>query len=134
MGLDIRLTRRDPDQEFHAQWSYGGFSSFRRRIAEQIGLVLDEMIGFGGETEWPDPKEEPLVYLLNHSDCDGHLGRKKCEALGPRLRKFIETWPDESMPNGIFRDPLGHDFEMGMRLAAMCDEVASGDADRVIFE
>lgn len=125
MGLDLCLARIDYSQDFRARWSYSGFNAFRRKVAAEIGITLDEMYGFGGTEEWPSALDEPLVYLLNHSDCDGELGYGECIALAPRLRPIVEAWPDD----------VGHayDREMGIRLCDLLDEVANGDAAQVVF-
>lgn len=87
MGLDF--------DKSDARWSYGCFMRFRTDLALLIGIVLDDMQGFGGAKEWPAEKDEPLVGLLNHSDCDGELTAKQCAAIGPRLREVAPKLPSE---------------------------------------
>lgn len=79
MGIDFH--REGFLSREHVSWSYGGFSEFRRRIARAIGLNLDEMCGFYGNTPWP---EHPLVPFLHHSDCDGELSAKECVTIRHR--------------------------------------------------
>ena len=76
----------------NARWSYSGFSSFRRKLASEVGVTLNNMDGFGGSQEWPKLKD-PVLVLLNHSDCDGHLTPKECSKLAPRLRELVKDWP-----------------------------------------
>jgi hypothetical protein len=47
MGLDICVGHPDRDGN-SIHYSYSGFAHFRRRIARQIGIDLDRMVGFGG--------------------------------------------------------------------------------------
>jgi len=74
-------------------WSYSGFNQFRGKLADEIGLKLDEMCGFGGYKNWPS--SDPIVPLLNHSDCEGNLSPSNCETVYPRLLELIEKWPND---------------------------------------
>lgn len=75
-------------------WSYRGFNSFRKRLAKEVGVELDEMNGFGGEKTW-ETVENPIALLLHHSDCEGFLSCYACEKIYPELLKIIKSWPDE---------------------------------------
>jgi hypothetical protein len=77
-----------------ASWSYSGFNHFRRRLAEGIGIFLDEMDGFGGDIKW-DTINDAIVPFLNHSDCDGSLTALQCCAIAPRLLDMVKDWPDD---------------------------------------
>lgn len=100
MGLDIVPLVRADDERI--SFSYGGFHEFRKDIAAHIGIDLMQMKGFGGEERaWPDPKDEPLVYLLHHSDCDGQLGYTECEAIAPRLAEIAPKIWDEDDPTAF---------------------------------
>jgi len=83
MGLDFNYS--------NAGWSYSGFNNFRRKLAKEIGVDLDKMIGFGGKIEW-DTVKDPIKYLLNHSDCDGHLTPLRCKRVAPRLIELVSKW------------------------------------------
>lgn len=81
-----------------ASWAYSGFNDFRERLAALVGIDLWSMRGFshsrrkGDGTdgkEWPSAESEPLVHLLNHSDCDGHLTPGQMEVLVPRLSELL---------------------------------------------
>lgn len=54
-------------------WSYIGFNNARRRLAREIGVSLDEMLGFGLDKhvarEWYTVDDSAIVPLLHHSDC-----------------------------------------------------------------
>lgn len=97
-----------------ASWSYGGFNSFRERLALLEGIRLDEMVGFGGETEW-DRVVTPLKPLLNHSDCDGDLSPEECRTVAPRLRELL----------GTLNDPIGYDRRHGYLLAGSMEHCAA---------
>lgn len=94
MGLTLRELRpTGPTLDF----AYLPFAEYRRYLArDAAGIDLDQMKGFGGDTEWPPYETQPLRYLLNHSDCDGELWSWECEALAPILRAFrpLADWPD----------------------------------------
>lgn len=86
MGLNFSHTE--------ASWSYGGFMEFRKRLANQIGVNLDRMAGFGGKRSWTTVKDS-IKLLLNHSDCDGTLSLGQCRKIAPRLRKLVSSWPND---------------------------------------
>lgn len=88
-----------------------GFYEFRKALAKEIGIDLDEMDGFGitfqgGQIvqiedlkSWeqiPDPGD-PLVTLLNHSDVDGELGVAESIFCGERLEEIAGAWPDDHL-------------------------------------
>jgi hypothetical protein len=81
-----------------AQWAYSGFHHFRERLASEIGIDLNEMIGFGGSPEnlsW-DTVDSDIKLLLDHSDCDGSLSPEKCKKIAPILRVLVNDWPEDS--------------------------------------
>lgn len=78
----------------NAQWSYSGFGCFRTKLAKGIGFDLDDTYGFGGDIQW-DTINDPLVPLLNHSDCDGSLTAEQCRTVAPRLTELVKDWPDD---------------------------------------
>ena len=95
MGLDISLY--ESVDGFRAG-SYSGFGQFRELLASSANIVLDNMVGFGGKTEWTE--EEPFYELIYHSDCDGELTSMDCESLmedftDERRDAFIETVGEE---------------------------------------
>lgn len=92
MGLSICLY--ESVDSFRAG-SYSGFGIFRELLASSVHIALNNMVGFGGETEWT--KEEPFYELLNHSDCDGKLTWVDCESLmedftDERRIAFMDSW------------------------------------------
>jgi hypothetical protein len=62
--------------------------SFRTQLAELIGHDLYNI--------WRNPQvtNDPILPLLNHSDCDGHLTPEECKAVAPRLRELIPQLDD----------------------------------------
>jgi hypothetical protein len=96
MGLDTS----------HDCWhgSYGRFGAFRVAVCQAAGLGdLSEYRGFRiGNKEWPPMQDEPLVVLLNHSDCDGEISWQDCEPLARRLDEIADDprmaeWRDEAI-------------------------------------
>ena len=79
-----------------ASWSYSGFMHFRERLAEDIGIILRDMYGFGEDDgiSW-NTIDSDLFPLLNHSDCEGEMSPQECAQVAPALRKILESWPDE---------------------------------------
>lgn len=98
MGLDTS----------HGCWhgSYGTFNTFRRWIGKNIGINLDEMIGYGGSKEWGELKKHNLYPLLNHSDCDGKISPKNCKRIADGLDEMIRTLPMVE----IIQDNVGWNF------------------------
>lgn len=86
MGLDF--------SHCEARWGYGGFGRFRRRLANQIGIDLMTMDGFGGTRSF-HTINDPIRHLLDHSDCEGNLEPHKCRVTAPRLRKMVSSWCDD---------------------------------------
>ncbi|MFH9765221.1 hypothetical protein ACH4N4_30190 [Streptomyces microflavus] len=90
MGLDLcagREAGRLPDDPW-PQWSYGGFSLFRSKLAATIGVDLDRMKGFGGEGDWSSV-ESPLRHLLDHADNEGELSPQQAAELAPALEQAL---------------------------------------------
>lgn len=82
MGLDTT----------HDCWhgSYSSFNRWRKKLCEVAGYgALNDRIGFGGNEPWP--KDDPLVLLLHHSDCDGELDWTKCNDIANRLAACLPS-------------------------------------------
>lgn len=82
MGLDTS----------HDCWhgGYINFSEWRRAVCKAAKLgELHDYVGFGGDKPWPDPKTDALVYLLNHSDCDGRIAARRCQKIAERLEALL---------------------------------------------
>jgi len=91
MGLNFRIGS-DSEAE-KAQWSYSGFHRFRERLAQEVGLNLNEMQGFGGKKPW-EGLEDDIKILLSHSDCDGRMTPEECGKVATRLRALVADWED----------------------------------------
>lgn len=102
-----------------AQWSYGGFQSFRERLAAEIGINLGEMEGFDGSRSWKSIND-PIAYLLNRCDTDGWLSPKQCRLVAPRLRKLVKDWSQ------------GHDKNNALELAKGMSQAAR-QGKRLLF-
>ncbi|WRZ95474.1 hypothetical protein OHB54_44510 [Streptomyces sp. NBC_01007] len=77
-------------------WSYTGFSSFRRRLAQAEGFVLDEMWGFGGERPWSDVSTTLEPFLDRPDGGGGELSTAECTAILPRLEAIIGEWQEQA--------------------------------------
>lgn len=124
MGLRFYIRRLEATG---ATWSYGGFMRFRERLAEEVGIPLREMSGYSapgsrkpGWREWPHPNQEPLVPLLDHSDCEGRLTGEECADIESRLRDIVSGWPDDD-----------YDKVKGLELADAMREVAAEDSELI---
>ncbi len=113
MGIDFRQGK------ISAHWSFNGFNDFRRKLAREIGINLDDMWGFGGKKAW-DTVNDTIVPLLNHSDCDGELSPGQCKTIEPRLRELIATWPYDS-----------YDKYMATKLADIMQQCAEKNTDLI---
>lgn len=81
----------------HGAWdgSYSSFNRFRVVIARTIGLDLEKMDGFvANGISWEGVKDD-LKYLLNHSDCDGHIPPGQCKKIAIRLREIAPLIPTD---------------------------------------
>lgn len=109
MGLDTT----------HDCWHgpYSSFNRFRRAICEAAGMgKLDDHVGFGGDKEWP--KKQPIVTLLDHSDCDGKIAAKDCTPLADAMEALLPNL-DADAPPGYKSDvDLAKQFIKGLRKAA----------------
>lgn len=63
-----------------------------------------------------DDLTDPIVPLINHSDCEGELTAEECRSVAPRLREIVSVWPDDD-----------YDRIMATHLANTMDECAEAD-------
>lgn len=56
--------------------------------AAKMGF-LDDYMGHGGVKPFPHPNDEPLVILLDHSDCDGEIEAADTGKLADRLEQLL---------------------------------------------
>jgi len=86
MGISFSHCDRDADS------SYSCFHRFRSRLAREIGIDLDAMVGFGGIASW-SIHNDPLIPFLNHDDNCGSLEPEVCATVAPRLEEVVSGWP-----------------------------------------
>jgi hypothetical protein len=113
MGLDFSHT--------DAHFSYYGFHEFRRRLALLIGVNLDEMKGFTDPPEAGKPWsaiDDPIVHLLDHSDCNGEIDREQCEEVARRLRQLLDEWQDEDDEAYAYYQLHGRKLVQGLEIAS----------------
>lgn len=75
----------------HGCWdgAYSTFGQFRTILAAYAGIDLNKMEGFGGSIPFPSREDEPLVILLDHSDCDGVIEFKETKILANRMDEIL---------------------------------------------
>lgn len=118
MGLNFAIMSGDAEVEVmdfrdEPQWSYGGFNRFRQKLYEEIG-GLDLQHGFA--THFLEYKDNPIIPLLDHSDCDGILTKEQCILVAPQLEEFVMRWPVED-----------YDRIIGLRLVKMMELCEQGN-------
>ena len=107
MGLDIS----------HGCWqgAYSKFERWRKVLAEAAGYpigmrkdmeiiptyLVDEEYWTWPHLEgiWEKTPRDPLLVLLVHSDCDGHIAYKQLPSLAARLEELVTTTIDPTYHN-----------------------------------
>ncbi|MBS2031718.1 MAG: hypothetical protein JST54_27725 [Deltaproteobacteria bacterium] len=75
-----------------AEWpSFTALLEFRRKLAAEVGLRLDEMDGFGGTTPW-STVADPIAPLLMLEDVSGSLPVGVCATVAARLEQLTRHW------------------------------------------
>jgi hypothetical protein len=69
----------------------------------------------------PEASAEPLLELINHSDCDGDLSPEQCGRLAPRLSEIVSRWPEDD-----------YDRASALNLVRMM-EICSRNSRKLIF-
>lgn len=123
MGLDTS----------HECWhgSYGSFRVWRNALAVAAGIPLDNA-EYSYELPWNEftlenfqgewdrvPGDDPLLYLLVHSDCDGVIHPEQGRHIARRLRELAPKLVDH--PLWSMRD-LAIRFAEGLEQAAEAGE------------
>jgi hypothetical protein len=99
MGLDTS----------HNCWHgpYSSFNRFRKSLATQIGIDLDEYIGYGEKgTKDLTTIEHDIQPLLNHSDCDGKLTVKEARQIAKGLNNILENFNDKIQADYNFKENI----------------------------
>lgn len=94
MGLALY---QDDNDDLSVHWSYVGFHIFRKQIAKTIGIEDLDQWWEALPATVPLDGDDPIIYLLNHSDCDGELTPEDCDALVCRLRAIILSWDKQTI-------------------------------------
>jgi hypothetical protein len=131
MGLDTS----------HECWhgAYGAFSRWRTELARAAGYKLREPTykdpctyelpwdmfedkNYLGEWDSP-PGDDPLIFLLAHSDCDGVIHPEHAVHIAARLEQLLPLL-DESVSGGHIRSMRDktQQFIDGLRKAAAAEE------------
>ena len=113
MGLDTS----------HDCW-HGAYSAFHRwrsklmEVAHQRDLM--QMQNYGGNVPWAKLGKDPLIILLNHSDCDGIIEAKDCAPLADRLEELLPALREAGDGGGHIGGyaEKTQQFIDGLRLAA----------------
>lgn len=99
-----------------AHWSYSGFNRFRGKLASHFGIAWPENIFEAAkimDKKW-EAINHPVMTLLNHSDCDGHIDAEKCYELADVIEPVITSW---EFTNAINDYTSGLELIKGLRLA-----------------
>lgn len=88
MGLDTT----------HNCWHgpYSSFHRFRKSLAAQIGINLEDFEGYNGDKRFEDVNHG-IIPLLDHSDCDGELSVEESKQIVEGLNNILENF-DENLP------------------------------------
>lgn len=110
---------------FHG--AYSSFNDWREVIAEQVGITLRDMKGFGGSIPWSEAGASPLNRLLQHSDCDGSILWQHCSAIADALEALLPQLEQRTkLASGFFLASIDHQIAVrliaGLRLAASRQE------------
>lgn len=81
------------------------FNDFRRFLARQIGVNLDDYVGYGGDIEFSTLKHD-IKPLLNHSDCDGWLTVPQCISIVKGLNSILDKLNEDTISVEGWFDPL----------------------------
>ncbi len=97
---------------------YGSFNRFRKSLAEQIGISLDDYIGYGcpNATKELSSINHDIMPLLNHSDCDGELTVMECKKIVKGLNNILKNFNDKLQADSDFKEDIIQ-FKKGCLLA-----------------
>jgi hypothetical protein len=87
--------------------AYSSFNRFRARICETAGLGnIYDYLGYGGNKPYPVNQEEPLMILIDHSDCDGEISAEDCKPLQNALIELRKKTDPDNPDDEEFRHRL----------------------------
>ena len=93
----------------HDCWngSYSSFNRFRYSLGHQIGIDLDDYIGYNEKgTKDLSKIDHELMPLFNHSDCDGRLTIKECKSIVKGLNSILENFNDKTQADWGFKENI----------------------------
>lgn len=86
---------------------YSSFNRFRYSLGHQIGINLDDYIGYGDKgTKDLTSIDNELMPLFNHSDCDGRLTVKECKSIVKGLNSILENYNEKIETDYNFKDNI----------------------------
>jgi len=90
---------------YHGSYTY--FNRFRYALARQIGINLDDYIGYSDKgTKDLDSIEHDIMPLLNHSDCDGRLKITESRRIAKGLNLILENFNPKLKHPERFKDDI----------------------------
>lgn len=123
------LEKNMPRKHAFAPSESGGFVATRDSLSEALaerigrgdaGVLADELSSIAQHLpiRWDALKPDPIHYLLNHSDCEGHIAWSHCKKLADRLEELLPLLPEEDAGGhiGVWREKTQM-FIDGLRLA-----------------
>ena len=99
MGLDTT----------HNCWhgGYSGFNRFRYSLGYQIGIDLDDYLGYEGKKgKKLEDIDHDLMPLFNHSDCDGILTVEESKKIVNGLNSVLENFNEELECDYNFKEKI----------------------------
>jgi hypothetical protein len=118
MGLDTS----------HDAWhgAYSAFARFRAGLARAAGMPGGPLRDWFERDaapylpiSWDVLGPDPLIVLLDHSDCDGEIAAADCGPLADRIEELIPLLPGADDPGHIGSwAKKARQFVAGLRLAA----------------
>lgn len=83
------------------------FNRFRRALANQIGIDLNDYIGYS-ENGTKDLESIPhdIMPLLYHSDCDGELSVDECTQIAKGLLDILANFKKTNQPYINFKQDI----------------------------
>ena len=86
---------------------YSSFNRFRYSLGHQIGINLNDYLGYG-DTGTKDLKTitNELMPLFNHSDCDGRLTVKQCKSIVIGLNSILSDFNEKIEADYDFKENI----------------------------
>ena len=92
-----------PPLEFMEGWyGFGAYKNLSYAFTARCGGNEEDiptLVAFSEASlpiKWECLKPDPLLYLLNHSDCDGEITAKRSSRIADRLEELLLLWPEDT--------------------------------------